>query len=220
MERRATLRGKQRVDYERFLVYKLPPERPNKRKESELYPVEIVGRDSINPSRLQVHYIGYSSDEDEYKYESELVSIGDKVRVCDLPYPGHFSLYRELALNIKQALGTNSGRESSPLVRVDMIFDKILFDGGLRLAGKFKFKRGGNDHYSFRSYADLDQLLGVNWHLQGLNSAGDYSYAVLESIIPDQSNFKERLVERGWTLFLCFCVGDGLPQNYAQAFSK
>ena len=103
-------------------------------------------RDSINPSGLKVHYIGYSSDEDEYKYESKLVSIGDKVRVCDVPYPGHFSLY----------VGTNSGRKSSPLVRVDMIFDKILFDGGLRLAGKFK--RGGNDHYSIRSYADLDQI--------------------------------------------------------------
>ena len=78
MERRATrtLQEKQQVNYKRFLDYKLPPERPKKRRESELYSVE---RDSKNPSRLKVHYVGYSSDEDEYKYESELVSVGDKL---------------------------------------------------------------------------------------------------------------------------------------------
>ena len=51
-----------------------------------------------------------------------------------------FSLYHELGTRIKSVL--NSNRKGSPLVRIDMPFDSIEFDGGLqRLAQRSNLLR-------------------------------------------------------------------------------
>ena len=49
------------------------------------------------------------------------------------PSPRPYSLYMELGDRIKQ--GLNSGRKVSPVVSVDMTFDKVQFDGGLKRCG-------------------------------------------------------------------------------------
>ena len=111
-----------------------------------------------------MHYVGYSHEEDEWRDESEIII---KEVCCTIPYPPTFALYREFSL---------------PLVKLEMMFDKIMFDGGLRVAGKLKEHRRGIEHYSVSNYSDLDDLLGKNWHIRGLNKAGDHAYAILDSI--------------------------------------
>ncbi len=44
-----------------------------------------------------------------------------------------FSLHSELALKIKTSL--LGGRKDSPIIRIDMPFDEINFDGGLGACG-------------------------------------------------------------------------------------
>ena len=36
--------------------------------------------------------------------------------------------------------------------------------------------------YKLKNYADLNHLLGRDWHFRGLNANGDYGYAVLDTI--------------------------------------
>ena len=56
-------------------------------------------------------------------------------RDCDDPVPRLFTPYTEFRNKIKSAL--NSGRKESPVVRTDMPFDKLQFDGGLKQCGTF-----------------------------------------------------------------------------------
>ena len=76
--------------------------------------------------------------------------------------PG-FSLYGQLASKIKNSL--KSSRKSSPEVRIDIEFDKDLFDREMRRLGKFKQKYHGNDMYTIAHYSDLDEALGSKWFI-------------------------------------------------------
>ena len=98
---------------------------------------------------MKIHYVGYSELYDEWCLESEIVVKSLTVQhdtqdgggaVCvTLPYV--FSLYRELALRIKQCL--TSSRKSSLIVKIEMPFDKVQYDGGLKLYGQLKCTRQG-----------------------------------------------------------------------------
>ena len=63
-----------------------------------------------------------------------------------------------------------------------MPFDILLFNGGMRNAGIPSVKRSGIQHYKLNNYADLNYLLGNNWHYWGLNGNGDYGFVVLETV--------------------------------------
>lgn len=41
---------------------------------------------------------------------------------------------------------------------------------------------GGIKNRKIRSYSGLDGLLGMNWHYEGLNSAGDFCYVIEDSV--------------------------------------
>ena len=56
-----TWKGK--VDYKKLNEIEGIP-RKERCKRSELYPIEIVEQDAVN-ARVKIHYIGYSSNEDE-----------------------------------------------------------------------------------------------------------------------------------------------------------
>lgn len=90
-----------------------------------------------------------------------------------------FSLHRELGSKIKTSL--NSERKDSPVVKIDMPFDQIEFNGGLRLCGTRKRFVRGVQRYTITEYQDLNQFLGANWHYRGLNSNGDFCFAVKEN---------------------------------------
>ena len=104
------------------------PRRSRKREQhtDNLYPVTVLEN---NGSRCKVHYIGYSDSHDEWKDYDDLESLN----LSDDYSVAPFSLYRELASRIKTSL--NSGRKESPVVRIEMPFDRITLDGGLGLYG-------------------------------------------------------------------------------------
>ena len=185
-------RAKVVVNYRELADVRLPKaaRKRTKVKNEELFPITIVERQE---SRVKVHYIGYSSNYDEWKDVDELeclsepqdeIEDSDELH-CD-PIPDKpvccepFSLYRNLAVKIKQSLSCR--RKSSPTLRIVIPFDLILFNGGLKEAGIRSKKVHGNQYYQIHHYRDLNHLLGKNWQFQGININGDNGYAVMESV--------------------------------------
>ena len=83
-----------------------------------------------------------------------------------------FSLYSESSVKVKCAL--SSRRKENPSVRIDMPFDKMLFDGELKVYGTPSRVYRATQRYKIPNFKDLNPLLGQNWHYRGLNSSGDY----------------------------------------------
>ena len=61
-------------------------------------------------------------------------------------------------------------------MRIDLPFDCIKFDGGLRLGGK---EKSVCMVYSITRFQDL---LGINWHFQGINVNGNFCYVILNTV--------------------------------------
>ena len=128
------------------------------KKQQELFTIEILEESS---TEYKVHYVDYDSSHDEWKDKDEIVdfphgSEEETVTGCQVE---RFSLYQELAVKIKASL--NSSRKESPVVHIDMTFDKIEFDGGLRLCGKVKRSVRSIKRYTVSRYQDLIPLLGT-----------------------------------------------------------
>ena len=157
---------------------------------NDLFPIEVIEEDP-DLARYKVHYIGNSSVHvyDEWK-EKDTIIIEDirdpnpddpnpeNPMCCDQGQIEHFSLYYELATRIKTTL--NSSRKESPTVRIDLPFDRIEFDGGLRVHGVKKCCIRGIQRYTLLQYLNL--LLGVNWHFRGINTDGVFCYVVLSTV--------------------------------------
>ena len=149
VSREERLRQKKlRVDYKEFSDVKLPKAQRTKRCRAmtdRLYPVEIIEEDA---HRYKVHYVGYSNTYDEWKPKEELVPLeleqtegeSDEESFGEgnsaIIVTQRFTLYQELATRIKTSL--NAHRKASPVVKIDMPFDQIEFDGGLRICGRVK----------------------------------------------------------------------------------
>ena len=141
-----------------------------------------------------------------------------------------FSLYKELALKIEANL--TCGRKSSPTIKIEMPFDKLLYDGGLKSLGRFKHRSRGNKQFTITTHSDLDPLLGKNWHVRGLNIAGDFSCIIPESVcyylrrkrplveyIPDScAGVVKQLQEQGYTLVFTFVVGYGVSSDFCTVY--
>lgn len=193
-------------------------------KQDELYAVTIVERQD---TRVKVHYVGYGSEHDEWRPEADIVPLdsNDVERDCDDPVPRPFTLYTELRNKIKSAL--NSGRKESPVVRIDMPFDKLQFDGGLKQYGTFVRTFRGIDRYNISHYHDLNVLLGKNWHFRGLNSQGDFCYVIkgtvefylhkrhpLQEYFPGEEG--AQTLDLGYMLTFIFVRGDGTPSDFGK----
>lgn len=128
--------------------------------------------------RVKVHYVGYDSSYDEWRESGDVVPLDspdiDQTFLCP------FSLYAELGLQIKQALSCS--RKQSPTIRIDMSFDILLFNGGLKVAGVPSKVVHGTQRYKINHFRNLTPLLGSHWHFRGLNNHGDYGYVILETV--------------------------------------
>ena len=217
----AVVTRKRAIKFRELADVKLPkPERVRRQDPERLYDVEVLERDSGH-QKIKIHYIGYSSRYDEWRSASEVVQ---KEHVVE-----PFSLHKELASRIKTSL--TSSRKGSPEVKVEMPFDRGLFEEGLKAKGQVVGKIRGNVQYSISSYADLDSVLGKNWHLRGFNPAGDCCYPILETIrfyirqrrplveyIPlsktqDERNTQRVVKNQGYVLVFAFVRADGLYGN-------
>ena len=89
------------------------------------------------------------------------------------------SLHKILADRIKLSLSSN--RRSAPSVRIEILFDRVTFEGALAKCGTRKGS-GKRVRYTIQEYKALDSILGKGWHWRGLNQAGDFCYVILDSI--------------------------------------
>ena len=172
---------------------------------------------------MRIHYIGYNSKYDEWRDPSDLVTTGSQSVVEE------YNFNTDLALKLKSSLV--SQRRSNPAVKIEMIFDKIVFDEGLKSMGYHKCRKRGIDHYTIQNYSDLDDIFGKNWHYRGLNELGDFCYIICETIefylykkrplvqyIYQEGVATKLSVSRGYTLVFKFVRGDGTASQFGTMF--
>ena len=126
---------------------------------------------------VKLHYVRYSSDWDEWRYEEELESQ-EETDLCTSsvkPYQS-YSVYNALRVKVKLAL--NCGHKVSPIVKLSMPFDVIQFN----VVGLPSKNVHGVQHYKINHYKDLDPVLGSYRHFRGLNVNGDYGYVLLDTV--------------------------------------
>ena len=204
--------------------------------------------------KMEVHFVGYSKKEDEWKRKDELITLepgadslsarsskssfnissdssnssGSLSGVSENNTPTVWrplSLYDELGNKIKA--GLKSTRKESPSVRIEMSFDKLLFDGGLARVGVKKRVYFGKQRYSLVSYNDLDSLLGAGWHWRGLNEADDFCYVILDTLefyiyhrkpltefFPLSYDYSSIMCDLGYCLVFTFIRGDGTASQF------
>ena len=214
------------VNYRDLTMVVLPRAVREKQADSRLYSVDVVEKNPLT-HKVKIHYIGYDSDQDDWRDEADVVDMSES-QPSHLLSPNH-SPYEELALLIKSSL--QSSRKGNPEVKLAMNFDKVQFDGGIRQLGTLKTDKRGIKKYSIRRYSDLEFLLGRKWFIRGINENGDFCYVVLDTVrfylsdkmpladyhpTEDGSKFKKKLYFRGYNLVFSFVRGDGVASNFNQ----
>ena len=143
----------------------------------KLYAVEVVEEEG---ERVKIHYVGYDDRFDEWRQKEEIKNVsehgGQQLEIE--PYE-RFDLHQELAYQIK--LGLKNSRKD-PEIRIEMPFDLLVFNGGLKCCGRLLRKSMGHDIYGLDRYSDLKPLLGNCWHLRILNPRRDFCYVHLQTV--------------------------------------
>lgn len=118
----------------------------------------------------------------------------------------------------------------SPHIRLRILFDKVLFDGGLKARGVGA--DGGRRRYTIREYSDLSDILGSEWYYRGLNQHGDFCFVILRSVryylykrrpivdykplLDNQEGCKETVHQAGYILAFNFVRGDSTRKDFHQ----
>ena len=133
----------------------------------------IVEEDSGDT--VKVHYVGYSSNHDEWKNQEEVETVNDIDETETVDYHATayqpFSLYSLNLLIIKQSM--SCGQKASPLVNITIQFDLIQFNGGIECAGVPCRMVKGVQHYKINHYKTWTHFLELElrrpqhgWQLQ------------------------------------------------------
>ena len=115
-------------DYKELADTKLPRAKRStvKQDPDKLYAIEISEEDN----RVKIHFTGYSSKHDEWRNREDIVqpsvTVPERYKLLDV--------HELLAYAIKSSLV--SGRDRDPATRLEVPFDRLVFQGGLKLAGK------------------------------------------------------------------------------------
>ena len=145
-------RQRPRVNYREAADVKLP--KPEKKPET-LYPIEITESDS--QGRVKIHYLGYNTEYDEWRDSQDVIDLSQTKAVHDssgtVESYTPFSLYFELGTKIKLSL--LSRRKESPTVRIELPFDKVLYEGGIKAYGTPSRHYRGVQRYRIMNYSDL-----------------------------------------------------------------
>ena len=123
------------------------------RKDDTLYPIEVLDR---KENCVLIHYVGYDSKHNEWKAKEDMVSTEERKQLYQ-----PFNLYTELGYQVKLALDSN--RRHEPDVQIEVPFDQLAFDGGLKQSGVFQSYSHGHEVYTISHFHHLDALLGVGW---------------------------------------------------------
>ena len=80
-------------------------------------------------------------------------------------------------------MALDSKHRRDPEVRIELSFDRLLFEGGLKQAGNLVAGGvRGAAVYGISSYTSLTPLLGIRWHMRGLNDRLYFCYVNLEMV--------------------------------------
>ena len=145
--------------------------------------MQIVDRDKIE-NKVKIHFIGYSSDFDEWRGGDDLVdrdksSLG---RLVPRFIPSEDSLsdrasalFNRLGREIKFSLF--STKRESPEVRIEMQIDMDIYKTHLQNIGFVKKSRGREVH-CVDDNSHLCDLLGSKWFERIQNVNGDFCYVI------------------------------------------
>ena len=212
------LRQGQKKNYKDLADTKLPRARRSvKQNTDKLYAIEIM---EANEDKVKIHYTGYSSKYDEWRAHEDIVepssseqSSGHNIE----PYQP-FNVHTHLAYAIKSSLC--SGRERDPAVRIEVPFDKLVFQGGLKSAGKLVRIARGEEHYAIEHFQDLVPYLGEQWYIRGLNAHLDFCAVLVETVsfylhkkAPIVDHLMQTTIGGGYVLIFKFVRFDGVKDQ-------
>jgi len=180
-----------------------------------LYPV-IVTNQYNKQGHVRIHYVGYGNEYDEWRVLEGLVQLSPPCVFNET-----YDLHQELAWEIRSTL--TSSQKSDPSVKITIPFDKQFFDEGMASKGYVHKATKQITRYRIHQYSDLDDILGINWHFSGLNSARDYCFVILNTtefhvsrrrpithFIPDSNGAAIKTsTPRGYVQHFTFVRGDG-----------
>lgn len=128
-----------------------------------MFPIKVLQREG---DKVKVHYVGYDKRYDQWKNQCDIEAITEDVvsrpesiqneREADIdnstvykPY----SLYKDLSMQIKKSMVCS--RNASPKVKIIMPFDLLMFNSGMKMAGRPVKKIGRVQYYELDNYQDL-----------------------------------------------------------------
>ena len=170
-----TLRTRKSVKY--YDNSPLPRAIKTKPVDNKIYSIEVI---DTKDDKVLIHYVGYDRKYDEWRSKEEIIKprLEKTLQKEDVYRP--FSFYDELGYQIKLAL--DSKRRKEPDVRIEMPFDRLVFDGGLKQHGNFIGNFHGHEVFSVLQYSCLDSLLGEGWWYRCLNHLLNFCYVNKDSI--------------------------------------
>ena len=168
--------------------------------------------------RVKIHYEGYSEKHDEWWDKTDRVE--PSAIKPDIYQP--FELHRELALQIKLALDSKHRRDLE--VRIELRFDRLLFEGGLKqarhlVAGSVRSAMV----YGISTYDSLSPLLGAQWHMRGLNQRLNFCYVNLDTVryhlrkrraVQEYTPDGEKVLDAGYMIIFKFVRMDGTKEEW------
>ena len=184
-------RSIKRVNYKEVLNLKVPVVskhlRLNDNSDEKLYRLKVIEEDETR-GWVNVSYIGYSSQYDEWRPKSDIIDLSKQEEIENTPnirdnvsedasiaFPKRpFNLYEDLAARIKFHLV--SSRKQSPCCRISMSFDCIYFEGLVRRALRISKSKNGHQVYTISKLSRLNDVLGERWFIRGINKSGDFCY--------------------------------------------
>ena len=212
------LRQGQRRNYKDLADIKLPRVKRSTKQTNpnQLYAIEIV---EDKGDQVKIHYTGYSSKYDEWRDREDIVDPSSAVGSTSEPERYQpFDVHQHLAYAIKSSL--TSGRDRDPAVCLEVPFDKLLFQGGMKVAGKLLRVVRGEEHYGIQQHADLVPLLGDRWFVRGLNSHLDFCAVLAETVIyylhkkaPIIDHLCDDTIHGGYVLIFKFVRFDGVKDQ-------
>ena len=123
------LRPREKKNFRELSDIKLPraSRQSSKWNADELYTIEIIEE---REDEVKIHYVGYSSKHDEWRNREEIVQLSTNQPERYRP----FDFHDQLAYAIKSALVSH--RDKDPAVRIEIPFDLLMFQGGLKKCRK------------------------------------------------------------------------------------
>ena len=181
---------------------------------NKFYEIEIIEK---RGSQVKVHYIGYGSEYDEWKEESEVVYSKSSFPLDDENQS--ISPLTELTCAMKKKLLPS--RSEDPDVRIQISCDvaslKLIQERGI-------MRTNCHGRYGISNYHDLDDIFGERWYYRIANHTGDFSYVVVqfhlcksrpildyevETGTDGALRFNPVFIEQSSSIVLSFVPGDG-----------